>query len=566
MTISKYTDNLYQSEVYRELERQAVKKGFFKPTEPELVKMAAQEVQQVDDSSSSNDLIQDIARLAFAMRRKGFVAQAEDIEQKLVIFKRAENALYDVIDEKNSDLIDFAHRDGDVNLIPGSGDLGTFETMQSISDKIQAVIRKQPTGKQGMAELAAMINKVGQAGGAPATAPSMGGAPAGGAPAQGGMAASEAAPQPVATTSVAREVPKTKRAILTNVATTLEEFDTNRKAAPSLDSFTFTDLSNTAQQSAYVYFARLAGIQVNPQNVLNWFSVQNVARNEGVLTEGNVPTIGAEALYTKLQNAQSVIPTAQTESLRKIAYSIGKISEFDSTFLNPNNQSTYIFAGGLQIATNNEKAWAACQWLAQQVSTVYIAAFGDNNEVIAKAQDAMRRIPEKLYSDLNAIKIEGKTEDTSTALTKLIRLYKDISDALTKFTKEPTFTWMKEVNSDLVGQILNWGKKMAADVSDQYRSLASADQLQPFNTDTSQLDEALQYWSEQAQSEDVDIAKKGNIVSNRIQQLKEVIDEYRNKPWIELQDALADMGIDAPNKNVFLASLRRIAESAKGRK
>lgn len=38
MTISKYTDNLYQSEVYRELERQAVKKGFFKPTESELVK------------------------------------------------------------------------------------------------------------------------------------------------------------------------------------------------------------------------------------------------------------------------------------------------------------------------------------------------------------------------------------------------------------------------------------------------------------------------------------------------------------------------------------------------
>lgn len=530
--------------------------------------MAAQEAQHIDDSSSSDDLVQDIARLAFAMRRKGFITQAEDIEQKLVIFKQAENAFYNVTDEKNSDLIDFAHRDGDVNLIPGSGDLGAFETMQSISDKIQAVIRKQPTGKQGMAELAAMINKLGQAGGAPATTPSMGGAPAGGAPAQGGMAASEAAPQPVSTDAptTVREVPKTKRAILANVQTTLEEFDTSRKSAPSLDAFAFSDLSNTPQQSAYVYFARLAGVQVNPQTILNWFSVQNVASSEGVLTEGNVPTVGAEALYTKLQNAQALIPTAQTETLRKIAYSIGKISEFDSTFLNPNNQSTYIFAGGFQVATNNDKAWAACQWLAQQVRAVYVAAFGENNDTIAKAQEAMRRVPEKLYADLNAIKVEAKTEDTATALTKLIRLSKDISDALAKFAKEPTFTWMKEVNSGLIGQIYNWAKKMVTDVSDQYKSLASADQLQPFSTDTSQLDEALTYWSEQAQSEDVDVAKKGGVVSNRIQQLKEVIDEYKNRPWIELQDALSDMGIDAPNKNVFLASLRRIAESAKGRK
>ena len=61
------------------------------------------------------------------MRRKGFVTQAEDLEQKLVMYKTAENALYNVTVETNADLIGFAHRDGDVNLIEGSGDLGTFE-------------------------------------------------------------------------------------------------------------------------------------------------------------------------------------------------------------------------------------------------------------------------------------------------------------------------------------------------------------------------------------------------------------------------------------------------------
>jgi hypothetical protein len=95
MTLSKYTDNLYQSEVYRELERQAVKKGFFKPNDTEIVRLAAQEINMVEkinqpmDSSPSEDLVQDVVRLAFAMRRKGFIAQAEDIEQKLVIYKQA---------------------------------------------------------------------------------------------------------------------------------------------------------------------------------------------------------------------------------------------------------------------------------------------------------------------------------------------------------------------------------------------------------------------------------------------------------------------------------------------
>ena len=169
MTLSKYTDNLYQSEVYRELERQAVKNGFFKPTDTELVKLAAQEVELTEkvnrqiDVSPSDDLIQDVARLAYAMRRKGFIAQAEDLEQKLVIYKTAENALYNVTNETNADFLGFAHRDGDVNLIEGSGDLGDFETLQSVADKILAVTRKQPTGKQPtnkLAALASMITRV----------------------------------------------------------------------------------------------------------------------------------------------------------------------------------------------------------------------------------------------------------------------------------------------------------------------------------------------------------------------------------------------------------------------
>ena len=578
MTLSKYTDNLYQSEVYRELERQAVKKGFFKPTDSELIKLAAQEIEQIKninqevDASPSEDLIVDVARLAYAMRRKGLVVQAKDLEQKLVMFKQAENAFYNVTQETNEDLINFAHRDGDVNLIEGSGDLGTFETTQSIADKILAVTRKEPTGKQAMnrlATLASMINKVAQQGGAssqggaPAYTPSQGGAP------QGGQAASEAAPQQSmqqSTSAVSREAPKTRRAILANVQTTLEEFDTSRKSAPSLDSFILTDPAGTEQQAAYIYFARLAGIQINPRSIASWNNVAQVAVAEGVLTQGEVPTITAEALYTKLQNSHALIPTAQVDTLRKISAAIGLGQVFESTYMNPNNDSSYIFAGGLHFATNNDNSWAACQWLAQQVRAVYVAAFGENNDTIRKAQTVMKGFPERLYSDLNAIKTGEKLTDVSTALRQLIRIGKDIGDALAKFSKEPTFSQMRTVNADLIDQIVNWVNGLRTSISDQYKSMASSDQLQPFTMDTSQLEAVSAYWSEQAQSEDVDVARKGVNISNKIQQLKEIIDEYQNKPWVELQEALSDMGIDAPNKNVFLASVRKILESAKGRK
>lgn len=168
MVIQKYTDNLYASEVYRELERTAVRKGHFKPTEEQQIKIASQQVQQKEainkpiDATPSDDLVQDVARLAYAMRRKGYVAQADDLEQKLVIFKKAENSLYDVTPEKNKDFIQFGHRDGDVEIIEGSGDLGTIETIESLADKIKAVTLKQPTGKlpgknASLSELAAII-------------------------------------------------------------------------------------------------------------------------------------------------------------------------------------------------------------------------------------------------------------------------------------------------------------------------------------------------------------------------------------------------------------------------
>ena len=99
MVIQKYTQNLYASEVYREFERQAVRAGKFDPTPEEIVKAGAFKIAQAEsinqpiDVTPSNDLVNDVVRLAYAMRRKGFVNYAEELETKLVLYKQAESAL-----------------------------------------------------------------------------------------------------------------------------------------------------------------------------------------------------------------------------------------------------------------------------------------------------------------------------------------------------------------------------------------------------------------------------------------------------------------------------------------
>jgi hypothetical protein len=176
MVFAKYTENLYESEVYRELERQAVRKGHFNPSPAEQVKIAAAQINktrsanQPVDAIPSDDLIQDIARLAFAMRRKGYVDHAEDLEKKLILYKQAESALYNVSPESNAALLQFSHRDGDVEIIEGAGEPGTIETIESIAKKIRQVAEKQPTGKlpgkgpsktASLTELAALVKDAG---------------------------------------------------------------------------------------------------------------------------------------------------------------------------------------------------------------------------------------------------------------------------------------------------------------------------------------------------------------------------------------------------------------------
>jgi hypothetical protein len=158
--------NLYDSEIYRSLERQAYKEGFFTPSDKDIVKQASNNVKiasKVNDRMSTANLQPsenvdiDISMLVDGLRNRGYISQAQDVENNYIMFKKAETEYYNLSMETPNDLMDFAHPDGDINVTDIKGELADIETIQSAADKILAVVRKQPSGK--LAALAGLIKK-----------------------------------------------------------------------------------------------------------------------------------------------------------------------------------------------------------------------------------------------------------------------------------------------------------------------------------------------------------------------------------------------------------------------
>jgi hypothetical protein len=554
MILAKYTDNIYSSEVYRELERQAVKKGFFKPTETELVKLAADEVNKVEkinqevDVTPSNDFIQDVACLAYAMRRKGFVTLAEDLEEKLVIYKKAENELYNVNMEKTKDFIDFAHRDGDVNLIDGSGELGTIETQQGMADKILAVVNKNPTGKyptNKIAEFAAEIMKKAQE-----------------------QNASEMPAENQSTYQPDSSAPKNIKESLTRAAVVLNDVESVKNNQPiPVSSFSFNDQieKKNEVQNAYIYFARLAGVNVNQRNIQAWFILKGTAGDKGVLTDGDVPVISAANLQSAYKNAysSSFTPSAANGILQSIAAALGVGPTFASKYINETSKYD-LFAGGLNMAPNWDNVNAACKELADQASKLYISVWGVNNDTITKATAILQSMPDNLYKKINTIDTKQNFQNNvNKALSDLINISKTISLARNDFTKQPTYNYMKAIVND-IDQIVTWADGIVKHISDSYKTVATPEQRKPFDIDTRELDKAYNYWLIQAQSEDEATKNKATHIADRIQQLKGILDQGQGKIWLEVKDDLEANGISAPTKEALQNSINTIANSAKG--
>lgn len=157
-------NNVHSSEIYRAMEREAVKKGFFDPSPEEIVRLAAEQTDFIRESSvidakSTGDLFADVSKLVDGLKRRGYVVQAEEISNNLLMYKQAECALYNLKMETNQEYTDLAHPEGNADIVD-AGELGEIETQQSMADKILAVVRKTPTGK--LASLAETVVKLAQ--------------------------------------------------------------------------------------------------------------------------------------------------------------------------------------------------------------------------------------------------------------------------------------------------------------------------------------------------------------------------------------------------------------------
>jgi len=527
MTLSKYTDNLYQSEVYRELERQAVKKGFFKPTETELVKLAAQEVereQQINqevDAVPSDDLIQDVARLAYAMRRKGFVTQAEDIEQKLVLYKTAENALYNVTKETNADLIGFAHRDGDVNLIDGSGDLGAFETMQSIADKILAVTRKQPTGKQpmnSMASLASMINKVAQA-------EEVSSVPA------------EFAQQSSFPINV--QVGNVFTKVMGGIA----------KKPVSADSFRLDDAVVARNPESFVALVGLAGQKSDIASVSTWFKVKGIANQAGLLSFGqqNIPYVDDNKVY----EAIAAWTGNQMAGVNAIASALG--INFQGTYLNKQNQSQYIFAGGMEIGLNEANARAAAKALADRARAVYAAAFGAGNENIAAAQKYVSDFVNKIYADSDNVNPnkDFQTLSFNESMLLLSNCVAALKKVQANLESQPRFDFISRL-FPATAQLHEYVVGNYTEAANQYSRISQSSQLSQYSGNPDVLSAVVKHYS------DTHEESKQKFVSN----LQEFLKGKLHAPWGMVSAELKKkFGLEVPDQVTLEKEIQKLVNS-----
>lgn len=129
---------LIDSEVMKEFEKIAVSKGLAKA---EVMSKTASD-ESVNLVPGAN-LIIDMLNLAEGMRNKGFVKDAEVLEQKVLAYKTAETHLYRAIDEDAEDMLEFAHPKKNRLKFDAKDGHGEFEDTRTQHEKMVAIVNKK---------------------------------------------------------------------------------------------------------------------------------------------------------------------------------------------------------------------------------------------------------------------------------------------------------------------------------------------------------------------------------------------------------------------------------------
>lgn len=106
------------------------------------------------EASAPSSLTEKLLVLSSKLRTAGYELQAEELEGKIALYKKAEtdaNLLYRAHSETGDDLLESAHPDGDVEIAPAQDQHGHVETPISEHKKIIDIVTKPVAGTKAMA-------------------------------------------------------------------------------------------------------------------------------------------------------------------------------------------------------------------------------------------------------------------------------------------------------------------------------------------------------------------------------------------------------------------------------
>jgi len=151
--------------VMKELEKIAREKNLIQaedPIEQSMLKIASRvegKGKEINLTASTGDVFDDAILIAAALRNRGFVTQAENLEARAILYKQAYNdgerpepdteqdkAKYGFWSEEGKDLIDAAHEVDSFDKMVSSLDEGFVENINEIQERMIASTNKQPTG------------------------------------------------------------------------------------------------------------------------------------------------------------------------------------------------------------------------------------------------------------------------------------------------------------------------------------------------------------------------------------------------------------------------------------
>jgi hypothetical protein len=573
MTITKKSfSNLYESEVYRELERQAVRKGFFELTPTQSVKLAHQQItidkniNKKPDCTPSNDLVLDIARLAYAMKRKGFDKVAEDIENNLIIYKRAESAMYNI---KVDDVANFAHRDGDVDII-GRGDLGIIETIQSAAEKILAVVKKEPKRVSAEKNASLIIRR-----------------------AQAAFDPNFDDGETPATTNTEKSGQATK------VESAYKFFNDYISTFPKVS--TTSDMlfrAGRLQGNIARLYQKFTGIDLNTiENVENAYkmlydagqtdfsaegykqTIEKSKNDASVIRDKICPVLGISPVYfsgvSKHQMDSKVIPEGELPKIIEQVERSNKAFKKDSKIAPLNEYSVYIQViqetdwNGITpgIYTDKAKVETLANQMAAKTKEVFASCYGNDNAIIANANDKMMKLPIVVSDKVSHFKLSvpttaigdngiivgdvvfGVLNNNSTGLKK----YLNTGDGAL-LRRCFIFFGQPDPLRDFVG-----GIDAAVEKSEEnLNSFVKDKGFDRYKPDLNSLTTAIKYWDGIANNDSSPDKDKAKVIAGRLNTLFTVLKENNNQPWKVVQEALGKIKIVTSTPTAFNEQLSKI--------